>query len=171
VKFLRLWWTDASDPVHCHIARDVRVTEMYRVEGQSTTAHNVNRRARRHGLAVEITVVLCANGRSRLNVGNMSSNVVLFRHSSQDAMSLSRRHDQRHVAGTTHHVCKWRLGKTWQIKTFPAKHTTPVEQRQMEYTEGLPDVGETFVINTLYSNQLPPVMKNQIIHRTHNTRN
>ena len=91
---------------HCHIARDVRVTEMYRVEGQSTTAHNVNRRARRHGLAVEITVVLCANGRSRLNVGNMSSNVVLFRHSSQDAMSLSRRHDQRHVAGTTHHVCK-----------------------------------------------------------------
>ena len=22
---------------------------------------------------------------------------------------------------TTHHVCKWRLGKTWQIKTFPAK--------------------------------------------------
>jgi hypothetical protein len=22
---------------------------------------------------------------------------------------------------TTQHVCKWRLGKTWQIKTFPAK--------------------------------------------------
>jgi hypothetical protein len=46
---------------------------------------------------------------------NMLSNVAPFRHSSRHAMLPSW------VANTTHHVCKWRLGKTWQIKTFPAK--------------------------------------------------
>ena len=32
VKLLRLWWTYALDPAHCHVARDVRVTAMYWVE-------------------------------------------------------------------------------------------------------------------------------------------
>ena len=34
---------------------------------------------------------------------------------------------------TTQHVCKWRLGKTWQIKTFPAKSNTE-EQKSPRHT-------------------------------------
>ena len=63
------------------------------------------------------TITFCRNW---LNVGDMSSNVMSF--SSRHAMLLpSRRHDWRHVADTTHHVCKWRPGKTRQNMTFPAK--------------------------------------------------
>jgi hypothetical protein len=46
---------------------------------------------------------------------------------------------------------------------FMGHALAPVEQQQMEYTE----------LNYFFGNvkQLPPVWKNQIIHRTHNTRN
>ena len=33
MKSLRLWWTYAIDPAHRRVARDVRVTAMYWVEG------------------------------------------------------------------------------------------------------------------------------------------
>jgi len=33
VKSLRLWWTYALDPAHHRVARDVRVTAIYWVEG------------------------------------------------------------------------------------------------------------------------------------------
>jgi hypothetical protein len=46
---------------------------------------------------------------------------------------------------------------------FMGHASAPVEQRQMEYTELNYFFGNTY--------QLPPVWKNQIIHRTHNTRN
>jgi hypothetical protein len=52
------------------------------------------------------------------NPPDMSSNDVSFRPSS------------RHVADTTHHVGKWRLGKTQHTKTFPAKvNRNSVSQR------------------------------------------
>jgi len=56
-------------------------------------------------------------------IPDISSNVVSFRHSSRHAMSPFRQHERRHITDTTttRHVCKWRLGKTRQIKTFPAK--------------------------------------------------
>jgi hypothetical protein len=46
---------------------------------------------------------------------------------------------------------------------FMGHALAPVEQQQMEYTEQNYFFGDT--------NQLPPVQKNQIIYRTHNTRN
>jgi hypothetical protein len=46
---------------------------------------------------------------------------------------------------------------------FMGHALAPVEQQQMEYTELNYFFGDTY--------QLPPVCKNQIIHRTHNTRN
>jgi hypothetical protein len=75
----------------------------------STTAHV---RGQRRSNAMVSRSSFVANGRSRSNVGDclqmmssnvvkcrqMSSNVVLFRHSSRHAMSPSRRHDRRHVA-------------------------------------------------------------------------
>jgi hypothetical protein len=61
----------------------------------STTAHV---RGQRRSNAMVSRSSFVANGRSRSNVGNMSSNVVSFRHSSRHAMSPSRRHDRRHVA-------------------------------------------------------------------------
>ena len=61
----------------------------------STTAHV---RGQRRSNAMVSRSSFVANGRSRSNVGDMSSNVVSFRHSSRHAMSPSRRHDRRHVA-------------------------------------------------------------------------
>jgi hypothetical protein len=63
--------------------------------------------------------VLCLSWNNNHEI--TSSNVVSFRHSSRHVMSPCRRHERGHVTNTTQHVCKWRLGKTWQIKTFPAK--------------------------------------------------
>jgi hypothetical protein len=56
VKSLRLWWTYALDPAHRRVARDVRVTAMYWVEGVLSSQSMIWAVAspmplRRHGLA------------------------------------------------------------------------------------------------------------------------
>ena len=112
--------------VHTHSRSSLYIYKVFehlkqwlRVIGMSLTPH-----PRKTLATIEFFVFeLKQQSRNYRNVGNPWHVVKcrVFRHSSRHAMSPCRRHKRRHVTDTTRHVCKWRLGKTQQNTTFPAK--------------------------------------------------
>jgi len=99
VKSLRLWWTEAFNPVHCRVAHGVRVMAICWVDGVRPPQPMLEANAAptpwsRGRVLSQMAVPAQMSATCR----HMSSNVVSFRHSSRHAMSPSRRHDRRHVA-------------------------------------------------------------------------